>query len=57
MIYLADNELGRKKIKFQISGRQFGYDRALEIIQDEEYLEDADFDEIRHSIYIRTVSS
>ena len=44
-------------ILFQISGRQFGYDRALEIIQDEEYLDDADFDEIRQSIYIRTVSS
>ena len=38
-----------KIILFKISGRQFGYDRALEIIQDEEYLEDADFDEIRHS--------
>ena len=28
-------------------GRQFGYDRALEIVQDEQYLEDVDFDEIR----------
>ena len=46
-----------KKIKFQISGRKFGYDRSLEIVQDEEYLEDVDFDEIRHSIYIRIVSS
>jgi len=30
-----------------ITGRQFGYDRALEIVQDEQYLEDVDFDEIR----------
>ena len=44
-------------VLFKISGRQFGYDRALEIIQDEEYLDDADFNEIRYSIYIRTVSS
>ena len=28
-------------------GRQFGYDRALEIVQDEQYLEDVDFDQIR----------
>ena len=28
-------------------GRQFGYDRALEIVQDEQYLEDVDFDIIR----------
>lgn len=30
-----------------ITGRQFQYDRALEIIQDEEYLEDLDFDDIK----------
>ena len=30
-----------------ISGQQFAYDRALEIIQDEQYLEDLDFDKIR----------
>ena len=29
------------------TGRQFAYDRALSIIQDEEYLEDVDFNEIR----------
>ena len=33
--------------KKNISGRQFAYDRALEIIQDEQYLEDLDFDKIR----------
>ena len=32
-----------------ILGRQFQYDRALEIIQDEEYLEDADFDDVRRN--------
>ena len=30
-----------------ITGRQFSYDRALQIMQDETYLEDSDFDEIR----------
>ena len=30
-----------------ITGRNFAYDRALEIVQDEEYLDDSDFDEIR----------
>ena len=31
-----------------ISGRNLGYARALDIIQDEEYLDDSDFDEIRY---------
>jgi len=30
-----------------IAGRQFQYDRALEIIQEEEYLEDVDFNDIK----------
>merc|ERR1712223_250 len=30
-----------------ITGRNFEYDRALEIIEEEEYLEDVDFDDIR----------
>merc|ERR1712106_7261 len=30
-----------------ITGRQFQYDRSLEIIQDEEYLDDADFNDIK----------
>ena len=33
--------------KFIILGRNFEYDRALEIIQEEEYLEDVDFDDIK----------
>ena len=32
-----------------IIGRQFPYERALEIVQDEQYLDDVDFDEIRRS--------
>ena len=31
----------------KILGRQFQYDRALQIIQDEEYLEDVDFNDIK----------
>ena len=31
-----------------ISGRNLPYERALSIIQDEEYLDDSDFDEIRY---------
>ena len=31
----------------KILGRQFQYDRALQIIQEEEYLEDSDFDDIK----------
>ena len=31
-----------------ITGRNLAYSRALEIIQDEEYLDDSDFDEIRY---------
>ena len=31
----------------QITGRNLGYSRALEIIQNEEYLDDSDFDEIK----------
>merc|ERR1712228_1073604 len=30
-----------------VEGRNFNYQRALEIVQDEEYLEDSDFEEIR----------
>ena len=32
---------------FFFSGRRFAYERALDIIQSEEYLDDSDFDEIR----------
>ena len=29
------------------SGRRFAYEKALDVIQSEEYLDDSDFDEIR----------
>ena len=39
-----------KKIKrFPIPGRQFQYDRCLEIVQDEEYLADFDVDDIKRN--------
>ena len=44
MTFYADQSLLLKK---NISGGQFEYDRALEIIQDKQYLEDLDFDKIR----------
>ena len=40
-----------------ITGRNFNYAEALQIIQDEEYLEDADFDEIRLHRYKRHTKS
>ena len=38
-----------------VIGRQFGYNRALEIVQDEQYLEDSDFDEIRRLDVIKKI--
>ena len=38
-------------------GRQFGYDRALEIIQDEEYLDDVDFEEIRRYDILKKIGN
>ena len=38
-----------------VIGRQFGYDRALEIVQDEQYLEDSDFDEIKRFDIVRKI--
>ena len=40
-----------------ITGRNYNYAEALQIIQDEEYLEDADFDEIRQYRYKRHTKS
>ena len=36
-----------RKCDQTITGRNFMYSRALDIIQDEEYLDQSDFDEIR----------
>ena len=35
------------QLPYFFTGRNFAYDRALTIIEDEEYLEDFDFDDIR----------
>ena len=35
-----------------VTGRQFDYDRALDIIQNEEYLDDVDLDDIRRQFDI-----
>ena len=48
-------EYSQIKANAYIIGRQFQYDRALEIIQDEEYLEDADEDEIKRSDNVRKI--
>ena len=40
-----------------ITGRNFNYAAALTIIQDEEYLEEADFDDIRRYRYKRQIKS
>ena len=36
-----------------ITGRRLSYARALEIIQEEEYLDEADFDIIRHVSHVQ----
>ena len=43
------------KFKIKILGRNFQYDQALEIIQDEEYLEDADFDDIKRNYILKKI--
>ena len=48
-------EYSQVKANAFIVGRQFQYGRALEIIQDEEYLEDADEDEIKRSDNVRKI--
>ena len=45
--YLIKDPLYFIFILHLIIGRQFDYERALEIVQDEQYLDDVDFDEIR----------
>ena len=43
----AENMLLRQTCKVRISGRQMRYRRALQVIQDEEYLSAIDLDDIR----------
>ena len=38
----------RQTCKVRVSGRQMRYRRALQVIQDEEYLSAVDLDDIRH---------
>ena len=42
-----------RKCDQQITGRNFQYSNALEIIQDESYLDGADFDDIRARRYLK----
>ena len=49
---LAESQLCRRCDQI-ISGRNLAYSRALEIIQEEEYLDEEEFDEIRYKRYLR----
>jgi len=40
-----------------ITGRQFQYDRALQIIQEEEYLEDTDIDDIKRYDFLEKINN
>merc|ERR1712083_609447 len=40
-----------------ITGRQFQYDRSIEIIQEEEYLEDVDFDDIKRYDLLKKIGN
>ena len=44
-----------RKCDQTITGRNFMYSRALDIIQNEEYLDQSDFDEIRYKRKLRSV--
>ena len=52
MLYLAESQLCRRCDQI-ISGRNLAYSRALEIIQEEEYLDEEEFDEIRYKRNLR----
>ena len=52
MLYLAESQQCRRCDQI-ISGRNLAYSRALEIIQEEEYLDEEDFDEIRYKRNLR----
>ena len=53
IIYLASAQC--RKCDQTITGRNFMYSRALDIIQNEEYLDQSDFDEIRYKQKLRSV--
>ena len=52
MCFLAESQLCRRCDQI-ISGRNLAYSRALEIIQEEEYLDEEEFDEIRYKRNLR----
>ena len=52
MLYLAESQQCRRCDQI-ISGRNLAYSRALEIIQEEEYLDEEEFDEIRYKRNLR----
>ena len=52
-IYLISAQC--RKCDQTITGRNFMYSRALEIIQNEEYLDLSDFDEIRYKRKLKSV--
>ena len=54
-MFLRIYSLHLKSIKIKILGRQFQYDRALEIIQEEEYLEDVDFNDIKRYYILKKI--
>ena len=52
MLYLAESQQCRRCDQI-ISGRNLAYSRALEIIQEEEYLDEEEFDQIRYKRNLR----
>ena len=51
-LYLAESQQCRRCDQI-ISGRNLAYSRALEIIQEEEYLDEEEFDQIRYKRNLR----
>ena len=52
LCFLAESQLCRRCDQI-ISGRNLAYSRALEIIQEEEYLDEEEFDQIRYKRNLR----
>ena len=52
MLYLAESQQCRRCDQI-ISGRNLAYSRALEIIQEEDYLDEEEFDEIRYKRHLK----
>ena len=52
MCFLAESQLCRRCDQI-ISGRNLAYSRALEIIQEEDYLDEEEFDEIRYKRHLK----